>query len=245
MVFLKFNNIIIDIEYLSFIMLEEFSLRRKEKNVISISVVIHTYNAEKYLERCITSVLDADEIVVCDMYSTDKTIEIAEKYNCKIVYHENTGFAEPARDFANSQVTSDYLLVLDSDEYASQGLINYLKEFVSLDTEINGVQIPYKNEILGKVLNSYSKRGIFRFFKKGKVHYEPFVHAMPEVPGKIVLLPEERGEFITHTMVDDISSHMDKWNHYTDLEVEKAIKNNKKYFFVVKTTGFNFNLIYN
>ncbi len=197
--------------------------------MIKISVVIHTYNAEKYLERCIMSVLDADEILICDMYSTDSTIEIAQKYNCKIVYHENTGFAEPARDFANNQVSSDYLLVLDSDEYASKGLIKCLKEFLSKDTEINGVQIPYHNEILGKVLNSYSKPGIFRFFKKGKVHYEPVVHAAPEVPGKIVYLPKNTGEYITHTMVDDISAHMNKWNHYTDLEVEKAVQRGKKY----------------
>ena len=108
----------------------------------TISVVIHTYNSEKYLERCLESVKDADEIIICDMHSTDRTIEIAEKFKCKIVYHENVGYAEPARNFANSQVTSDYFLILDSDEYASSGLLQYLRAYIERNNPAGGVRIP-------------------------------------------------------------------------------------------------------
>lgn len=196
---------------------------------MNISVVIHTYNAEKYLDRCLSSVSDADEVIVCDMHSTDKTIEIAQKHGCKIVYFENMGFAEPARNFANSQVTSDYFLILDSDEYASEGLIKYLKTYLETNTDLEGIRIPYKNEILGKVLNSYSKPGIFRFFKQGCVNYQPVVHAMPEVQGKVAILPESSNVYITHTMVDDLNEHILKWNHYTNLEVEKMVINEKNF----------------
>ena len=44
---------------------------------MKISVVIQTYNSEQFLERVLNSVKEFDEIVVCDMYSTDRTIEIA------------------------------------------------------------------------------------------------------------------------------------------------------------------------
>lgn len=195
---------------------------------MKISVVIHTFNSEKYIERCVTSVADADEIIICDMHSSDKTVEIAEKHGCKVVYHENVGFAEPARNFANSQVTSDFFLILDSDEFASKGLINYLRDFVTKNESVCGVQIKYNNEVLGQVLNSYSKPGILRFFKRGKVNYAPFVHASPEVDGEIVSLPKSCKEYITHTMVDDFNEHILKWNYYTNLEVEKTIKNKKK-----------------
>jgi len=50
-----------------------------------ISVVINTYNASKYLERSLEAVKDFDEIVICDMESTDDTLDIARKYGCKIV----------------------------------------------------------------------------------------------------------------------------------------------------------------
>ena len=52
---------------------------------MKISVVIHTYNSEKFLERVLNSVSGFDEIVICDMYSTDKTLEIAKKYNTRII----------------------------------------------------------------------------------------------------------------------------------------------------------------
>ncbi len=194
-----------------------------------ISVVIHTYNSEKYIERCIKSVIKADEIIVCDMHSTDKSTEIAESLGCKVVYFDNVGFVEPARNFANSQVTSDYFLILDSDEYASEGLIDYLKDYINNNDEFEGARIPYRNEVLGKILKSYSKAGILRFFKKGCVDYKPIVHIMPAVKGKIISLPQKPNVYITHTMVDDLNEHILKWNHYTSLEVEKSLSRGKKF----------------
>ena len=52
-----------------------------------ISVVINTYNAERYLAECLEAVKDFDEIVVCDMESNDRTVEIAQRYGCKIVIY--------------------------------------------------------------------------------------------------------------------------------------------------------------
>ena len=71
---------------------------------MGISVVVHTYNSEKTLEKCLKSVTSCEEIIVCDMYSTDRTIEIAQKYGAKVIYHKNIGFADPARNFAESSL---------------------------------------------------------------------------------------------------------------------------------------------
>ena len=62
---------------------------------MKISVVINTFNSERFLDACLKSVATFDEIVLCDMHSTDQTCAIAEKYGCRIVYHERTGFVEP------------------------------------------------------------------------------------------------------------------------------------------------------
>ena len=71
-----------------------------------ISVVINTLNEENNIGACIESVQGfADEIVVCDMYSDDRTVEIAESYGAKVVFHERVGFVEPARFFAISQAS--------------------------------------------------------------------------------------------------------------------------------------------
>lgn len=79
----------------------------------NISIVINTYNAEQYLARVLETVKDFDEIVVCDMESTDKTLKIAEQYGCKIVVFpkRNYNICEPARNFAiqsASSVVRDY-----------------------------------------------------------------------------------------------------------------------------------------
>ncbi|MBQ5705156.1 MAG: glycosyltransferase, partial [Bacteroidaceae bacterium] len=50
-----------------------------------ISVVINTYNASKHLTEVLETVKDFDEVLICDMESTDNTLEIAEKYGCRIV----------------------------------------------------------------------------------------------------------------------------------------------------------------
>jgi glycosyltransferase involved in cell wall biosynthesis len=78
-----------------------------------ISVVIHTFNSEKFLERVLSSVKDFDEIIICDMYSTDRTQEIAQKYNCKIIYHEKCEIPESARNFAIRAASNEWILVVD------------------------------------------------------------------------------------------------------------------------------------
>lgn len=83
---------------------------------MKISVVINTFNSERFLDACLKSVATFDEIVLCDMHSTDQTCAIAEKYGCRIVYHERTGFVEPARNYAIAQASNEWVLVLDSDE---------------------------------------------------------------------------------------------------------------------------------
>ena len=67
-----------------------------------ISVVINTYNAEKFLLQVLESVKDFDEIVVCDMESTDHTLDIARQYGCRIVTFPkgDCNIVEPACQFA-------------------------------------------------------------------------------------------------------------------------------------------------
>lgn len=84
----------------------------------SISVVINTYNAERDLREVLESVKEFDEIVICDMESTDNTLDIAKEYGCKVVTFpkENHRIVEPARNFAIQSASSKWVLVVDADE---------------------------------------------------------------------------------------------------------------------------------
>ena len=107
-----------------------------------ISVVVHTYNNEKIIRECLESIKDFDEIVLCDMYSTDKTLDIAKEYNCKIIMHENIGCVDPARNFAISHASNKWVLVVDSDEIITKDLKKFLYDFIKSQTKYNGIKLP-------------------------------------------------------------------------------------------------------
>jgi len=75
-------------------------------------------NEEKYLDRCINSIQGkVDEIIVVDTGSTDRTIEIAQKYNSVVKYFEWINDFAAARNYSISDAKMEYILVLDADEY--------------------------------------------------------------------------------------------------------------------------------
>lgn len=100
-----------------------------------ISLVINTLNEEKNIASCITSAKDlADEIIVCDMFSDDGTVEIAASLGARIIFHERTEFVEPARFFAISKATCEWVLILDADERMTEKLAVELRKLVQSDS---------------------------------------------------------------------------------------------------------------
>lgn len=89
---------------------------------IKISAVIITYNEEKNIHRCLSSIQEvADEIVVIDSYSTDKTKEICEKHKVKFIEHKFDGHIEQ-KNWAITQAKYNYVLSLDADEALTREL---------------------------------------------------------------------------------------------------------------------------
>lgn len=195
-----------------------------------ISVVIHTYNNEGIIRRCLDSVKDFDEIVICDMYSTDKTLEIAKEYECKIVMHENIGWADPARNFAIQSASNDWVFVVDSDEVIPKELVEYLKDFVKEPENYTGVKISRKNIYWGKFLEMEYPDAIVRFFKKDLTVWPPTVHSVPQISsGDVLVIPPEHSELAyLHYTSPSISSFVSIINKYTDFEVEKMAAKGKK-----------------
>jgi glycosyltransferase involved in cell wall biosynthesis len=89
---------------------------------VKISAVIITYNEERNIKRCLDSLSGlADEIVVVDSYSTDRTEEICRSYNTVFLKHRFNGMIEQ-KSWASLQASSPYILVLDADEALSDEL---------------------------------------------------------------------------------------------------------------------------
>ncbi len=85
-----------------------------------ISATIITHNEERNIERCLNSLCDvADEIIIVDSESDDRTVEICRRYGCKITVRQFTGFGSQ-RQYATGLATHNYVLSIDADEVLSE-----------------------------------------------------------------------------------------------------------------------------
>ena len=91
--------------------------------IIKLTVAIITYNEERNIKRCLQSVVDiADEVVVIDSFSTDKTESICNEFNVKFIKEKFLGHIEQ-KNFAILQSSNPYILSLDADECLSEEAI--------------------------------------------------------------------------------------------------------------------------
>ncbi|OGE32056.1 hypothetical protein A2631_02975 [Candidatus Daviesbacteria bacterium RIFCSPHIGHO2_01_FULL_44_29] len=196
-----------------------------------ISVVINTLNEEQNIKRVLSSVQWADEVVVCDMYSDDKTVEIAKEMGAKVVFHKKTGYVEPARNFAISQAQSQWILLLDADEEVPSRLAEKIKEIVSEDG-FDFVLVPRKNIIFGKWMEYSGWWPDFniRLFKRGQVTWKEAIHSKPQTQGKELRLGEDQEMALTHHHYESIAQFLERMNRYTGIQAKE-----------LKDSGYVFN----
>lgn len=193
-----------------------------------ISAVINTLNEEKNLPFALRSVQPwVDEIVVVDMYSEDKTVDIAREFGAKIFFHERVGFVEPARAFALEQASGDWLLVLDADEIVPLPLSSALLRIASSDSA-DVVRIPWLNYLLGAPLMHTgwgpNQDTHLRFFKKRQARTSDKIHNdLRATPGsRVVTLEFEPGLAVVHFNYLDCQHFVEKLNRYTSIEARQA-----------------------
>ncbi len=196
-----------------------------------ISVVINAFNEEQNIERALESVKWASEVVVCDMNSTDKTAEVAKKKGAKVFYHKTVGFVEPARNFAISKATGDWILILDADEEIPQSLSKRLQELVKKKITSDFVEIPRKNIIFNKWIQNTGWWPDYqiRFFRKGSVHWNNKIHSKPDTKGAGLTLDSEEKLAILHNNYQTVALYLDRMNRYTEIQAEDLVKSGYRF----------------
>lgn len=220
----------------------------KNTSGTSISVVINTLNEEKNLPYTLRSVCDwADEIIVVDMNSDDRTVEIAKDYGAKIYFHERILAFDAAREFAIAQASGTWILVLDADELVPEPLSRKIME-ITLQNEIDVVFIPRLNYLLGEVL-MYTRWGAdqdkqLRLFRKDKLTTSATIHNfMKPVDGANILeLNYTSGMAIVHFNYLDSTHFIEKLNRYTSIEAHQSLERGEKhnYFHMVSAAAKEF-----
>lgn len=189
-----------------------------------ISVVINTYNAARHLERVLDAVEGFDEVLVCDMESTDDTCQIASRRGCRVVTFPkgDAVCAEPARTFAIQSAASHWVLVVDADELVTPELRNYLYEQISRPDCPEGMYIPRRNIFLGRYEQGFANDHQLRFFIREGTVWPPYVHTFPTVQGRVVKIPANADNVcLLHLADENVGQIVDKNNRYADGEVLK------------------------
>lgn len=151
-----------------------------------ISAVILTKNNQKTIKKSIEGVSFADEVIVIDDYSIDKTVAIAKRLKARVFRRKlNSNFAKQ-RNFGLSKARFEWILFIDSDEFVTGNLRDEI--LLKLETEniFNGYYVPRVDFWLGRNLNhGENNSNIIRLARKNKGKWFLAVHEVWGVRGKI------------------------------------------------------------
>lgn len=207
-----------------------------------ISVVINAQDVEKNLPRALASIKNiADEIIVIDQGSTDKTSEIAKNFGAKVFSHDKVEYVELARNFAISKAGGEWILILDPDEEVSDGLAKKIKE-ITKKGGVDYYRIPRKNIIFGNWIkhSRWWPDMNIRLFRKGRVSWNEVIHAVPMTQGVGADLEEKEDLAIIHHNYDSIDEYITRMNRYTAQYAGMKISEGYKFSWkdiVVKPVG--------
>ena len=211
-----------------------------------ISVVIITYNEERNIERCISSVLNiADEIIVVDSYSEDNTIAIAQGLGAKVTQHPFEDYSTQKK-FAIGQAKNDWILQLDADESLSPELEQSILAIKETDTH-SAYTVNVLTNYCGKWIRyggwypNRKKRLLDRSkgaYDDGKVHEKWVFNQANATTAHL------KGDLL-HYSYHTIADHISKINRYSEISARVDVDNGKrcnifkvyfapKWFFVVQ-----------
>ena len=182
----------------------------------TLSVITLTLNEERNIVECLKSISWADELIVVDSGSTDRTVEIARSFKANVHVIAWQGYGA-ARNFAVSRSTGEWILWLDADERVTDELAREIKEIMRAnDPSIAGYEIARRAFFLGKWIRHcgwYPSR-VTRLFRRTAGRFtETRVHEELNVTG---VIGRTRHDLIHYTD-PDLDHYFVKFNLYTTL----------------------------
>lgn len=190
---------------------------------MTLSVVIITQNEEANLGRTLQTVSWADERIVLDSGSTDRTVAIARELGAQVFEEPWKGYAGQ-KNAAIARASGNWVLSLDADEEVSPELAGTIRRVIASDQSINGYFIARRNFFLGRWIRHggfYPDRKL-RLFRRGTGQFvERDVHETMRVDGPTGILD---GDLIHHSY-PTLSTYIDTMNRYSSLGAQIATRN--------------------
>lgn len=193
-------------------------------NKTKITVLIPTYNVASIIEQCIESAKWADEILVVDSFSTDNTLEIAEKMGARILQHEYI-YSAKQKNWSIPQAKHNWVLLLDSDEVITEELKNEILRLAKSGEieKYDGFGIARQHIFLGKFLRWGGRYPLYniRLFRKTCRYEDRDVHAH-------IVLHKDRVKLLKGDIIHYSDPTLDhffrKFNRYTTYQANYMMK---------------------
>jgi len=199
-----------------------------------ITAIIPTLNEEIHIADAIKSVSFADEIIIIDSFSIDKTLEIAATYEVKIIKRKFDDFSSQ-KNFAIDQATHSWIYILDADERVTPEVEKEILEAVQNPKDFVGFFVKRTFYFCGKKINygGCQRDKVVRLFLKESCKYQGIVHETIVSVGKFGFFKNK----IEHYSYKNYDHYISKMNHYGALRGKELFEKGKKitlYHFLVK-----------
>ncbi len=198
---------------------------------MSLSVIIIAKDAEATVRRCLESVAWADEVVVVENGSVDRTADIASELGAKV--HQTAdwpGFGQQ-KNRALDLATGDWLFSLDADEWVTPGLRDEIRSAIAAGGETVAFRIPRRSSFCGRFMrhSGWWPDYVVRVFKRGNGKFSPdAVHERVIVQGRIGSLRE----CIMHEAITDLDQMLSKMNRYSSTSAAELHKQGRSSSFI-------------
>lgn len=184
-----------------------------------LTVGILTYNEEQDLPRALASVAFANEIIIVDAGSTDKTITLAEQAGAKVIHNGPTKDYAQAHNRVLEEAQSPWVLFVDADEEVSPELAKTIQQAIKQEGEIKGFLISRRDYFLGRLLRYGNTADAFvRLARKDAGRWQRPIHEVWDIKGKIGAL----NGYLYHYSHPSIQEFMEKANRYTEIDAQTA-----------------------
>ncbi|MGA8109154.1 MAG: glycosyltransferase family 2 protein [Acidobacteriaceae bacterium] len=192
---------------------------------LTLSVAIITKDEEANLARTLGSVRWADEIVIVDCGSTDRTAEIARTFGVKFFVEAWTGFGAQ-KNAAIAKCASDWVLALDADEEVSAALGGEIRQLLQSQPASDAFMLPRRNYFLGRWMRhgGYFPDPKLRLFRRGSAAFEE--RAVHETMRSSGAVGQMRGELLHHAY-PTLDGYIEHMNRYSALGAGQAVERGK------------------
>lgn len=196
---------------------------------MKISATIITLNEERNIERCVRSLQPiADEIIVLDSYSSDKTEEICAALGVRFEKRKWEGYSA-SKNYLNSLATGDYILSIDADEEVDDELAEEIKKIKGKNTENAAYSFNRLTNYCGKWIKhcGWYPDVKTRLFPKNGSHWEgEFVHEELVIPEQCKIV--QLGGHLNHYSYYSYTEHKERADKYSALTAQKLFHRGKK-----------------